>query len=99
MQQPCLPITKLDRRIRGPSANQEERTLSQLVVTVEMVVDIPNRPFTAKVTRVVNSMGQDITATFQQHCKAEDLPLTSQSEIEAATESFTKKYGGTIVLP
>ncbi len=64
--------------------------MSQLTLSVEMVVDIPNQPFTAKVTRVVNLLGQDITAAFTSYCVAQGLGLGSQAEIELATESFTQ---------
>ena len=74
--------------------------MSQLTLTVEMMVDIPNQPFTAKVTRVVNALGQDITNDFTNHCSAQGPGLSSQAEIESATESFTKaKQNNTAVLP
>lgn len=74
--------------------------MAQISLTVEMVADIPNQPFTAKVTRVVNSSGNDITRVFNNYCTKHGLPLTSQGEIEVATERFVKDYANTsTVLP
>ncbi|MEQ7895334.1 hypothetical protein [Xanthomonas arboricola] len=64
--------------------------MSQLTLTVEMIVDIPSQPSTAKVIRVVNSLGQDITNDFTNHCSAQGLGISSQAEIESAIVSFTK---------
>lgn len=74
--------------------------MSQLTLTVDMVVDIPNKSFTAKLIRVVNAFGQDITTIFTKYCSAEGLNLSSQSEIEFATESFTQAHEkNTAILP
>lgn len=74
--------------------------MAQITFKVEMVVDIPNMPFTAKLTQVVNSIGNDITLTFVNHCKQNGLGLSSQTEIEQATESFRITYGSnSSVLP
>lgn len=66
--------------------------MTQLTLTVEMIVEIPSKAFTAKVTRVVNSHNQDITANFTSYCTSKALPLTSQAEIEVASERFTNDF-------
>lgn len=74
--------------------------MSQLTLTVEMIVAVRNQPFTARVTRVVNSLGQDITEAFNCHCSAQNLSLSSQAEIESAAESFAKSFqSNSAVLP
>lgn len=74
--------------------------MSQLTLTVEMIVGIPNQPFTARVTRVVNSQSQDITAAFTSYCSAHGLGLSSQAEIESAAASFTNaNQDNSAILP
>jgi len=74
--------------------------MAQLTLSIDMIVDIPNAKHSAKVTRVVNSFGNDITAVFNAHCAAQQLSLNSQSEIEVAINQFTAAHANnSSVLP
>lgn len=56
-----------------------------------MVVDIPNSSVTASVQKVTDSMGEDRTTDFRNFASNGQLPLSSQSEIEAVVLEYVKQ--------
>jgi hypothetical protein len=64
----------------------------QLNFTINCVVDIPNSKVTAKVVSVVDAVDENITKSFFRFCQEKQLPLTSESEVEAAAYAYGRKF-------
>lgn len=65
-------------------------TMATVALTVDLTVDIPNDEVSATVQKVSDSMGNDRTTDFRSFCSSNNLPLTTQGEIEHAIVQFTK---------
>jgi hypothetical protein len=74
--------------------------MSNVTLSVDLVTDIPNQSFTAKLGSVRNSVGADLTELFVQFCQKENLSLTTSAEIESASLKFIEAYrDNSAVLP
>lgn len=66
--------------------------MPQLTLTVEAIVGMSNNPVAAKLTRVTNSLGQNITSDFCQFCATVGIDLNSSSNIESAACQFVERF-------
>ncbi len=64
--------------------------MATVALTVDLTVDIPNAKVSATVQKITDSMGQDRTEDFRKFCSDQNLPLSSQSDIEQAVVEFAK---------
>ena len=65
--------------------------MAQIALQVEMIVDIPNSSITASIQKVTDSVGQDRTVAFKAFTLSRQLPISKQSEIEAALLEYVKQ--------
>lgn len=66
--------------------------MSTVAISVELDINITNSTATARVRKVSDSVGADRTAEFVGYCRANSLPITSQSEIEHAIVEYVKAH-------
>lgn len=64
--------------------------MANVILSVELIVDIPNAKVSATVQKISDSMGQDRTEDFRKFCGEKSLPLSSQGDIEQAVVEFAK---------
>lgn len=62
-----------------------------IVISVDMEIQ-EECESSAKLTRVVDSTGQDRTDLYKSFCKDNGFDITKRAEIEGAAVPFTKKY-------
>ena len=65
--------------------------MPKIALQVEMIVDIPRSSITASVQKVTDSAGQDRTADFKSFTSTNQLPISTQSEIEEAALEYAKQ--------
>lgn len=65
--------------------------MTQISLQVEMRVDIQNSSITAVIQKVTDSIGGDRTADFSNFASKHQLPISTQSEIEAAVLEYAKR--------
>lgn len=73
--------------------------MAQLCLSIDCEVDIPNSKVTAKLKRVANSVGTDLTSDFLSFCNTHSLSLDTQQEIEAASFEYAKAPSNQSKLP
>lgn len=66
--------------------------MTTITLTVDYIDGIPNEEFTARLVKVRNRNERDITSLFLKHCNEVGLSLTSQGEIQVATQNFLDEY-------
>lgn len=64
----------------------------ELNFTVNCILDIPNKAYSAKVQSVVTPHDEDITQHFLVYCQNNKVLLTTEDEIRAAIYEYGKKY-------
>ena len=62
--------------------------MAQLVIHVEVTIS-DDADATARIDKVQDSNGADITDRFIHYCEDNQLPLDSQAEVEKAASDFS----------
>jgi hypothetical protein len=89
----CLRCGPRTYGLQAASATKVGRdTTVQLNFTVNCVLDIPNRSYTAQVQSVVTPHDEDITQHFLGYCQGNQVPLATEDQIQAAIYEYGKKY-------